>query len=109
MGRIGINDVKSGMVLAKEVFTFRKQLLLPSGATLTEKNIETMQAWGVCEVEAEGCAELSPADVEASLAKTPALAAAAAALDGRFADVRHDPLMMEILTLAKKQLLGGRA
>lgn len=109
MGRIGIDNVKTGMVLAKDAFTFRKQLLLPVGTVLTEKNIETMKAWGVSEVETEGCAEPSLADVEASLANNPALAAAGAALDGRFADVRQDPLMMEILTIAKKQLLGGRA
>jgi hypothetical protein len=109
MGRIGIDSVKSGMVLAKDACTFRKQLLLPVGTVLSEKNIETMKAWGVSEVDTEGCAEPSLADVEASLAKAPALAAAGAALDGRFADARHDPLMMEILTIAKKQLLGGQA
>lgn len=108
MGRISIDNVKSGMVLAKDAFTFRKQLLLPAGTVLTEKNIETMKAWGVSEIETEGCAEPSLADVEASLSNNPALAAASAALDNRFAEVRHDPLMMEFLTIAKRQLLGGR-
>jgi hypothetical protein len=109
MGRIGIDNVKSGMVLAKDAYTFRKQLLLPLGTVLSEKNIETMKAWGVSEVETEGCDEPSLADVDASLANNPALAALSAQLDSRFADVRQDPLMMEILTIAKKQLLGGRA
>ena len=108
MGRIGIDNVKSGMVLAKDAYTFRKQLLLPLGTVLSEKNIETMKAWGVSEVETEGCAEPSLADVEACLSSNPALAAMSTQLDSRFADVRHDPLMMEILTIAKKQLLGGR-
>jgi hypothetical protein len=107
MGRIGIDNVKCGMILAKDAFTFRKQLLLRVGTVLTEKNIETMKAWGVSEVDTEGCAEPSLADVEANIANNPVLAAASSELDGRFADVRHDPLMMEILTIAKKQLLGG--
>jgi hypothetical protein len=109
MGRISINNVQAGMVLAKDALNFRKQLLLPAGTVLTEKNIETMIAWGVSEVATEGCAEPSLEQVEQHIAEDPNLAEANAELDHRFADVRNDPLMKEILAIAKKQLLGGRA
>ncbi|HEY3197063.1 MAG TPA: hypothetical protein VGJ57_03525 [Nitrospirales bacterium] len=105
MGRLSINHVQPGMVLAKDAHTFRKQLLLPTGTVLNVKNIELMRAWGVSEVDTEGCAEPSLADVEARLQLVPALAAASLALDNRFKDVREDATMKEILTIAKKQLL----
>lgn len=109
MGRNSINNVQAGMVLAKDALNFRKQLLLPAGTVLTEKNIETMIAWGVSEVDTEGCSEPSLEQVEQHIAEDPKLAEANAELDHRFADVRNDPIMKEILAIAKKQLLGERA
>jgi predicted nucleotidyltransferase len=105
MGRLSIDHVKPGMVLGKDAHTFRKQLLLPTGTVLNSKNIELMKAWGVSEVDSQGCAEPSLADVETRLQQVPALAAASLALDNRFSDMRDDATMMEILTIVKKQLL----
>ena len=105
MGRLSIDHVQPGMVLAKDAHTFRKQLLLPTGTALSIKNIELMKAWGVSEVDTEGCAEPSLEDVEARLQQVPALAAASLVLDNRFKDVREDATMKEILTIVKKQLL----
>jgi len=105
MGRINIDSALPGMVLSKDASTFRKQLLLPSGTTLTEKNIDTMKAWGVSEVETAGCEEPTLEDIEARLAGVPRLQAACEELDHRFAVVREDTVMKEILTIAKKQLL----
>jgi len=105
MGRLSIDHVQPGMILAKDAHTFRKQLLLPTGTALSDKNIEMMKAWGVSEVDTEGCAEPSLEEVEAQLREIPALAAANVALDHRFSDVRDDAMMKEILTIVKKQLL----
>jgi hypothetical protein len=105
MGRLSIDHVQSGMVLAKDAYTFRKQLLLPTGTLLNEKNIEMMKAWGVSEVDTEGCSEPDLAEVERRISQTPALAKANVVLDHRFSDVMNDPIMREILTIAKKQLL----
>jgi hypothetical protein len=105
MGRLSIDHVQSGMVLAKDAYTFRKQLLLPTGTLLNEKNIEMMKAWGVSEVDTEGCSEPDLAEVERRISQTPALAKANMVLDHRFSDVMNDPIMREILTIAKKQLL----
>ena len=94
------------MVLAESVSTFRGQLLLPAGTTLTDKHIEKLVAWGVAEAEIEGHVDQTLAELEASLATAPDLAAASAALDHRFADVKDDALMREILKIAKQQLLA---
>ena len=105
MGRLSIDHVQPGMILAKDAYTFRKQLLLPSGTLLNDKNIDMMKAWGVSEVDTDGCSEPDLAEVERRIAQTPALTAANVVLDHRFSAVREDPMMMEILTIAKKQLL----
>lgn len=105
MGRISIDHVSAGMALAKDAYTFRRQLLLKAGTVLTDTHIETMKAWGVPEIETEGCAEPTLEEVEAQLAQAPRLRSAGEELDRRFADVRTDPIMHEILAIAKKQLL----
>lgn len=109
MGRISIDNVRSGITLAQDAYTFRKQLLLHRGTVLTDKNIELMKAWGVSEIDTEGCGEPTLEEIEHRLTEHAELAAAAQALDHRFRDVRRDPLMKEILTIAKKQLLAERA
>jgi hypothetical protein len=105
MGRLSIDHVQPGMTLAKDAYTFRKQLLLPTGTVLNDKNIEMMKAWGVSEVDTEGCSEPDLAEVERRISQAPALAAANVMLDHRFSAVKSDSMMREILTIAKKQLL----
>jgi len=105
MGRLSIDHVQVGMVLAKDAHTFRKQLLLPAGTILSDKNIELMRAWGVSEVDTEGCAEPTLEDVDTRLREFPALAAANLVLDNRFSKVKDDVMMREILAIVKKQLL----
>ncbi len=105
MGRLSIDHVQPGMLLAKDAYTFRKQLLLPSGTILCDKNIELMRAWGVSEVDTEGCSEPTLEDVDMRLSLIPALAAANLAIDNRFSKVKDDVMMREILTIVKKQLL----
>lgn len=107
MGRLSIDHVKPGMVLAKDAYTFRKQLLLPTGTVLGDKNIELMKAWGVSEVDTEGCSEPTLEDVDKRLKLFPALADANLAIEHRFSKVKDDEMMKEILTIVKKQLLEG--
>jgi hypothetical protein len=105
MGRVSVDSLVPGMVLAQDAYTFKRQLLLRTGTTLTERHIETIQAWGVAEVDVEGHTEATLGELDAQLAAAPGLAAASAALDARFGDLKSDPLMREILRIAKKQLL----
>jgi hypothetical protein len=94
------------MVLAEPVHTFKGQLLLPAGATLTDKHIEKLLAWGVSEADIEGQADPTLEEISANMQDVPQLAAEAEALDRRFTDVSDDPLMQEILRIAKQQLLA---
>ena len=50
MAFIPVDHLKAGMVLEKDLIAFNGRFLLPSGATLTEKHIQTMKIWGVAEV-----------------------------------------------------------
>jgi hypothetical protein len=109
MGRVSAANLKPGMILAAGISTFRGQLLLPAGTTLTERHLEKLSTWGISEAEIEGHADPSLAELEASLAAAPDLAEASAALDRRFADVMDEPLMQEILKIAKQQLLARHA
>jgi hypothetical protein len=105
MGRVSASNLQPGMVLAEDVKTFQGQLLLPQGTVLTEKYVEKLMAWGVSEAEIEGQSDPTLEDLAAQLDDCPDLAAASSALDERFADVLEEPLMQEILRIAKQQLL----
>ena len=109
MGRVSVDSLAPGMVLAQDAYTFKRQLLLRAGTALTERHIETIQAWGVAEVDIEGHTEATLADLDAQLAAAPTLAEASAALDARFGALKDDPLMSEILRIAKKQLVEESA
>jgi hypothetical protein len=106
MGRVSADNFKAGMVLAEPVHTFKGQLLLPAGATLTDKHIEKLLAWGVSEADIEGQADPTLEEISANMQDVPQLAAEAEALDRRFTDVSDAPLMQEILRIAKQQLLA---
>jgi hypothetical protein len=109
MGRVSTGNLQPGMVIAGEVKTFKGQLLLPNGTVLTERHIEKLMAWGVSEADIEGHQEPSLQDLQAQIESAPALAMASEALDRRFADVLDEPLMQEILRIAKQQLLAKHA
>ena len=50
MALVHVDHLKAGMVLEKDLMAFNGRFLLPSGASLTEKHIQTMKIWGVSEV-----------------------------------------------------------
>lgn len=106
MGRVSAGSLQPGMVLAEDVHTFKGQLLLPAGTILSEKYIEKLMAWGVSEAGVEGKSDPTLEEVNASMENLPELAAESEALDRRFADVSDDPIMQEILRIAKQQLMG---
>ncbi len=53
MPKIKIEALKEGMVVATDVKNMDNMLLIPSGATLTTKQIGILEAWGVTEVAVE--------------------------------------------------------
>lgn len=50
MAFVPVNHLKAGMVLEKDIIAFNGRLLLPTGSSLTEKDIQTLKIWGVAEV-----------------------------------------------------------
>ena len=103
MPRIKIEQVMEGMVVGGDVKNIDGMLLVPTGCTLTKRQINILNSWGVTEVdvvEAEGCheddpqAKFSAEELEELIAQTKA----------RFwkADEKN-PVFMEIFKLALKR------
>ncbi|NVM20391.1 MAG: hypothetical protein HWN68_01240 [Desulfobacterales bacterium] len=61
MGILNINDIEAGMVLKDDIINFQGTLLLNAGATLAEKHLNALRAWGVTEANV---VDVSPADLE---------------------------------------------
>ena len=99
MPKIKIEQVKEGMVVAVDVKNIDSMLLVPAGCTLTERQINILNSWGVIEVDvvvAEGV-EVDP------FAKFSAeeLEHLRAELTARFWKVdEKNPVFMEIFKLA---------
>ena len=51
MPKIKIDSIQEGMVVANDVKNIDNMLLIPAGCTLTERQINILQAWGVAEIE----------------------------------------------------------
>lgn len=100
MPKIKIEQVKEGMVVGSDVKNIDSMLLVPAGCTLTERQVNILNSWGVTEVDvvaAEGCegadplAGLSAAELEQLTAEVKA----------RFWKVdEKNPVFMEIFQLA---------
>jgi hypothetical protein len=101
---LAIDEVKPGMVLAEAVRNHQDQVLLEAGRKVTAKTIRVFKSWGIRRV-----AVRSGAAGEDGV-RGGAAAAAPAALDEslkeRFAGVLHDPLMVDIMQAAGRQLAG---
>lgn len=54
MSKLRLADLKAGMVVTADIHNFSGQLLLKEGKSLKDKDIKTLKAWGVTEVEVEG-------------------------------------------------------
>ncbi len=71
------------MVVASDVKNIDHMLLIPAGCTLTERQINILQAWGVSEIEVQNSTSSEDAD---PVAKLPAetVARLTAEIRGRF-------------------------
>ena len=81
MRSINVERAQEGMVLAGPVIDRRGRLLIPEGASLTERHVKALLLWGVPKIEVEGDEPGS----EARAAPSPELLAKAeATVDQRF-------------------------
>jgi len=102
MTRVGIDDIKSGMILAHPVKNNQGVLLLEAGARISKKNIRIFKSWGVTEVTVKGGA--APANGSDSSQQTRINGPDEVNLKEKFADVLDDPVMVEIFNAARRQL-----
>lgn len=105
MPKVKIDAVKEGMVVSADVKNIDSMLLVPAGCTLTERQIDILNAWGVAEIEvvlAEGCADADPlANVSPE-----ELAKLTAEIKARFWKVDEtNPVFMEIFNLVLQRRL----
>jgi hypothetical protein len=99
MPRIKTESVQEGMVVAGDVKNIDGTLLIPAGCTLTERQINILQAWGVGEIEVQNSAMIEDAD---PLSKLPpeVVARLTAEIRGRFFQPDDaNPVFAEIVKL----------
>jgi hypothetical protein len=100
VGKIAIENIEIGMVLASDVRDRSGRMLLGSGTELTQKHLIIFRTWGVLEVDIAGrgrvAADQVPADVDLL-----ELAAAEEALIPLFRHTnRGHPAIIELMRLA---------
>lgn len=99
---LAIDELKPGMVLAEAVRNHQDQLLLDAGRKVTAKNIRVFKSWGIRRVAVRS---VTAGEIAArGGAATAAPAALDESLRARFADVLRDPLMVDIMQAAGRQL-----
>jgi len=54
MGKVNVDDLKSGMVLDSDLLDPKGRFLLGKGAVLQDKNIQTLKIWGITEADIRG-------------------------------------------------------
>lgn len=98
MRLIAIDLLAEGMAVAKPVMHDSGRILLAPGVSLTDRMIERLKVQGIGQVwvEAEGPDE---GRLSAEAAKK-----MERALERRFADVCHDPLMQQIQEIVRKRI-----
>ncbi len=101
MGRISIDLVKPGMILAAPVKDFEGRLLLNGGTLLTERHMRVFKLWGVSEADIEN---LDAAEVEAkeiSLIDPALFEQARVEMEELFRHAMHtDPAMAELFRVS---------
>lgn len=116
-----VQDIKPGMILQKEVRDSQDRVLIPDGASLTEKHRELLIARGVEEVHVRDTEEAPPAKTEEdagvevpspdSDSPTPEELARRKELMLRiqhmFEGTLSDPVMKQIFTLSMKRAHAG--
>jgi hypothetical protein len=102
MVRVGIEEIKPGMILENPVKNNQGVLLLDAGAKITKKNIRIFKSWGVTSVAVKGGetrANGSAGQPQPRIKESDEML-----LKEKFADVLDDPVMVEIFNAASRQL-----
>ena len=104
MMSIELGCLKPGMILAKPVYNAQGQLLANKGRKLSDKDIHNFKAWGIAGVAVKGkTAKRDKDHQELPIADTREFIEGE--LEEKFFGVLDDPVMVEIMEAAKRQLL----
>jgi hypothetical protein len=96
------DELKPGMILARSVYNQQDLLLLEKDSSLTKKRIWMLKTWGIDQVSVKGKAKDDDRTVfEAELETKESIETE---LKAKFADVIDDPVMVEIMKAAGRQL-----
>jgi len=102
MIRVGIEEIKPGMILKNPVKNNQGVLLLEAGAKISKKNIRIFKSWGVTSVAVKGGetrANGSAGQQQPRIKESDEMR-----LKEKFADVLDDPVMVEIFSAASRLL-----
>lgn len=103
MRSISVEGAQEGMVLAAAVSDRRGRLLIPKGASLSDRHMHALRLWGIPQIAVEGEANGS----ESASAPSPErLAQAEAKVSPRFAGVGTDhPFLAQLRACAIERAL----
>lgn len=101
MGKVAIDSIETGMILAADVFDRSGRMLLGAGVELTQKHLVIFRTWGVLEADIEGLGSDEARDQVPSDVDPTELAAAELALVPLFRHTnREHPAIIELVRLA---------
>jgi len=100
--RLKIDELKPGMILAQPVYNQQDLLLLEGDTSLTKKSIWMLKTWGIDQVSVKGKSKDDGGTIFDTESET--REAIERELKAKFADVIDDPVMVEIMQAAGRQL-----
>lgn len=101
MGKVAMENIGVGMILAGAVHDRSGRMLLGSGAELTQKHLVIFRAWGVLEADIVGLGDDATADQIPADVDRRELAVAEEALVPLFRHTnRSHPAIIELMRLA---------
>jgi len=108
MPRVKTESLQSGMVVAGDVKNLHQMLLIPAGATLTDRQINILQAWGISEVEVQAAGGESSENASLSPHSPQEIAELTAEIKQRFWQPNENhPVNAEILRLMLERRCRG--
>lgn len=101
MGKVVIDNIETGMVLASDVHDRSGRMLLGEGAELTQKHLVIFRTWGVLEADIVGQGEDDSADAIPADIDPQEMLAAQKMLEPIFRHTnREHPAIIELMKIA---------
>ena len=99
---VDVGSVEPGMVLAQPVYNHQGDLMFDVGSAITDKDVRVLKSWGVEKVWVEKDNKDNVAGTKTDIEDKTAETFNSDTLEDKFRDVLDDPVMAEIMRVAKK-------